>query len=108
MVSIAKYPKQTHNNISTKQIRKQFGVHIKLIGLQASVFRNVGSTHGRPIISNISFSERGNVSRESCRRVLPVETQTSVSFFARRGIERTVQSYQTLVRCVRKRKSVCV
>lgn len=38
--------------------------------LQASVLRNVGSTHGRPIISNTSFSDRGYMSWESRRRVL--------------------------------------
>jgi hypothetical protein len=65
--------KQIYSNISSTGRKTTIGMHSKLIGLQASVLRNVGSTHGKPIISKISFSERGNMSWESRRRLLEIQ-----------------------------------
>lgn len=64
------YLQQFNNRTNNHMTENRVVMHSKLIRLQASVLRNVGSTHGIPIISKISFSERGNMSWESRRRLL--------------------------------------
>ena len=86
--------KQHNNSNQTTLLQNEsrVGCAGTLFGLQASVLRKVGSTHGRPIISNTSFSDRGYMSRESRRRVLEISAlvcfqRTGNSHLHRRAIK---------------------